>query len=423
MKVVAIVQARMGSTRLPGKVLLPAAGEPLIVHMMRRVKRCRTFDALWLATSVEPEDDRLDEVVRAAGFSVFRGSEEDVLSRYAEIARREKADLVVRLTGDCPLHDPAVVDEVVAFAGAHVREYDYVSNALIPSYPDGLDVEVCTRAALDEAHARAVLPVQREHVTPYIHRFNEGSGPFRVHNVRGVADFSHLRWTLDEPADYEFIQRVYDRLFPISPDFGWLDVIALLTSSPDLLTINGHIARNEGLDPMSFAGGSLTLRPARLEDAAPVWALANDPLIAANRFSAGEIPLDTHLDWFRQKLQSASTRMWILEGADGVAGQIRYDRTEDGLAEIDYWIAPSHRGLGLGPALLRRTWPAACRALGAAGVRGIVFDSNRSSMRAFEKGGFERVCQRPIGGRDCVIFERRLSTTGGAVSVTSERSA
>lgn len=409
MKVVAIVQARMGSTRLPGKVLLPAAGEPLIVHMMRRVKRCRTFDALWLATSVQPQDDRLDEVVRTAGFGVFRGSEEDVLSRYAEIARRENADLVVRLTGDCPLHDPTVIDEIVAFASAHVSEFDYVSNALIPSYPDGLDVEVCTRAALDEAHARAVSPVHREHVTPFIHRFKEGAGSYRVHHFRGVADFSHLRWTLDEPADYEFIRQVYDRLFPIMPDFGWFDVIALLTSSPELLAINRHITRNENVDPMSFAGGSLTLRPARLEDAAAVWALANDPLVAANRFSSGDIPLDAHRAWFQQRLESASTRMWVLAGSDGIAGQVRYDCTEDGLAEIDYWIAPSHRGLGLGPALLRRTWHRACRALGVSGARGIVFDSNRPSKRAFEKSGFAQVCKRSIGGRVCVIFERRLS--------------
>jgi len=241
MRTVGIVQARMGSSRLPGKVLMPAVGTPLIVHMLRRVSRCRTLDALWLATSVNRENDPLEACVAAEGHKVFRGSEEDVLSRFWSIAKAEGAQLVVRLTGDCPLHDPEVIDDVVAFARAHENDYAYVGNALRPTYPDGLDVEVCTAAALDHAYRHATDPRDREHVMPYIHRFHIDPGAAHVFHFRGPADFSHLRWTLDGPADYTFIREVLERLLPQAPDFCWLDVVALLTREPQLLQLNGGL--------------------------------------------------------------------------------------------------------------------------------------------------------------------------------------
>jgi spore coat polysaccharide biosynthesis protein SpsF (cytidylyltransferase family) len=242
-RVVGILQARVGSTRLPGKVLLPAVGTPLIVHMIQRVRRAATLSALWLATSASPENDPLAALGSELGVPVFRGSEDDVLSRFAEIAERASADVVVRLTGDCPLHDPGVIDEVVRhFLRA---DADYVSNSLVPTYPDGLDVEVFSRTALDRAHREAQTPLQREHVTPYIHRFHDGPGPFRVEHHRGPADFSHLRWTVDEPADYEFVRQVFEALHPANPAFGWLDVVALVTRKPALLGQSSGIPRNQ----------------------------------------------------------------------------------------------------------------------------------------------------------------------------------
>ena len=246
MKVVGILQARMGSTRLPGKVLLPAAGKSLIRHMLDRVKRSSTIDELWLVTSNDGANDPLANEVEKAGVAVFRGSEDDVLSRYAAVVERTAADWVVRLTGDCPLHDPALIDAVVNYATAYDSEFDYVCNSLQPTYPDGLDVEVFTSAALVRANKEANSALQREHVTPFIHRYHDGPGPFRVGHFIGPADFSHLRWTVDEQADYEVVKEIFEALYPINPVFGWMDILALTTRRPELIIKNSHIIRNEG---------------------------------------------------------------------------------------------------------------------------------------------------------------------------------
>ncbi len=246
MKVIGILQARMGSTRLPGKVLMPAAGKSLIRHMIDRVRRSSTIDELWLATSAGGANDALAEEIVKAGVSVFRGSEDDVLSRFATIAVRTNADWIVRLTGDCPLHDPVIIDAVVGFAVENADQFDYVSNSLQPTYPDGLDVEVFTAASLACADREARTSLQREHVTPFIHRFHDGPSPFRVGHFRGPADFSHLRWTVDEQADYEVVREVFDSLYPYNPDFGWLDVLSLVTQRPELIIKNSKILRNEG---------------------------------------------------------------------------------------------------------------------------------------------------------------------------------
>ena len=244
-RVVGILQARVGSSRLPGKVLMPACGRPLIARMIDRVRRANRLADLWLATSVNPENDALVEEARRLGVPVHRGSEDDVLARFAGAAAQARGDVLVRLTGDCPLHDPAVIDEAVglyAEGGA-----DYVSNALEPTFPDGLDVEVFSREALDRADREATTTVQREHVTPFIHRHHDPdpARPFRVRHFRAPADFSHLRWTVDEPADYDFVCRVFEALLPSQPDFGWLDVVALLTREPSLLGQNAGFQRNE----------------------------------------------------------------------------------------------------------------------------------------------------------------------------------
>ncbi len=232
-RVVAIIQARMGSTRLPGKVLREAAGRPLILHMLERVSRATRLDAVWLATTDRQRDDVLAEVVAAAGYAVFRGDEEDVLGRYHALALRERASVVVRLTGDCPLHDPQVIDEIVGEFLAPGRTAPLFTNARDRTYPVGLDTEVFEAAALHEAAAQAESPHAREHVTPHLYR--EGA---EVVHVKLDADFSHLRWTLDTVEDYALIAAIFDALYPVKPTFGWLDVLALVTQRPELLTMN-----------------------------------------------------------------------------------------------------------------------------------------------------------------------------------------
>ena len=245
MKIIGIVQARMSSTRFPGKVLLEVMGKPLILLMLERVNRCRHLDNLWIATSKEKSDDLLASVVEKAGYNVFRGSLDNVLSRYWQVAKQEKADVIVRLTGDCPLHDPAVIDIVVNHFIQNKDRVDYVSNVLPPTYPDGLDTEIFSFSVLDSAYKNAKSTFDLEHVVPYIRRKVSETG--KQSNLSGPADFSHLRWTLDEPEDYEFIKKVYEVLFPINSDFGWLDVIAWQTKNSERFKFNAMHKRNEGL--------------------------------------------------------------------------------------------------------------------------------------------------------------------------------
>jgi spore coat polysaccharide biosynthesis protein SpsF len=204
-RVVAIVQARMGSSRLPGKSLAPAAGRPLLATMLDRVAAAGALDALWVATTDAPRDDPIAELARASGAGVFRGSEHDVLCRYAGAAAAARADVVVRLTSDCPLLDPAVVDRVVAALDGH----DLATNAPPAgrTYPDGMDVEVLTRAALERADREATDPADREHVTRYLHH-----GGFDVQVVDLDRDLGDVRITVDTAEDLELVRGLLETL-------------------------------------------------------------------------------------------------------------------------------------------------------------------------------------------------------------------
>jgi glutamate-1-semialdehyde 2,1-aminomutase len=239
-KTVAIVQARMGSTRLPDKVLRPILGTPMIELLLERLRRARELDEIVLATSDSPGDDPLAAHAQLLGTTVFRGSERDVLDRYHAAATGAHADIVVRVTGDCPLVDPGLVDEAVrAFRGAGV---DYASNVDPPTYPDGLDIEVFSVEALRAAWTEAQRPEQREHVTPYL---REPGSRFRVLRLRNTEDLSGERWTVDEAADLEVIGAVF-RHFSPRRDFSWLEVLQLLRQQPGLFSTNRHLRRNEG---------------------------------------------------------------------------------------------------------------------------------------------------------------------------------
>lgn len=236
-----ILQARMASSRLPGKTMLPIwEGKGALELMLERVQPATTIDRLIVATTDTSADDPLEALCARLGVFCFRGAEDDVLDRYFQAARAmEDVTAIVRLTADCPLHDAGVVDEVVE---TFLRgNFDYVSNTLECTYPDGLDTEVFSFDALERAWHEARLPSQREHVTPYIRSNRE---QFRLHNVRCATDLSALRWTLDEPLDLEFLRAVYRHFGAIS--FGMRDVLRLLERQPHLSKINEEISRNEG---------------------------------------------------------------------------------------------------------------------------------------------------------------------------------
>ena len=227
-RVVAIVQARVGSSRLPGKVLMPIAGRPMVEHVLHRADAIDAVDEVVAALPDIAEDDPLAEVVRATGTRVVRGSPGDVLARYAAAATASAAEIVVRITADCPLLSPEVSGRVLAaFA-----DCDYASNTVVRTFPRGLDTEVFSRKALERAHAEARDPVEREHVTPFLYGHPDR---FVLRQVIDALDRSALRWTVDTPADMAFVSAVYEEL---GACFEMRDVLALLTKRPELNALN-----------------------------------------------------------------------------------------------------------------------------------------------------------------------------------------
>jgi spore coat polysaccharide biosynthesis protein SpsF len=240
MRTVIINQARMSSTRLPGKVLKEVLGRPLLDYQVERLRRVSLADELVIATTTNDADDMLVEFCRKRNIAVFRGSEEDVLSRYYQAAIEHQAELVVRVTSDCPVIDPKVVDRVVT-AFLERRDYvDYVSNTQVRTFPRGMDTEVFTFDALRMAHAEATLDYQREHVTPFLYRQPDR---FRVEQVVLATDLSSHRWTVDTPEDFELVSRIIEALHPRNPRFGLNDIIAFLDSNPSLMEINAHVVQ------------------------------------------------------------------------------------------------------------------------------------------------------------------------------------
>ncbi|WP_133511733.1 aminotransferase class III-fold pyridoxal phosphate-dependent enzyme [Candidatus Thiosymbion oneisti] len=239
MKTLAIVQARMGSTRFPSKVMQPILGKPMIGLLLHRLSLAKRIDRILLATSDHSRDRPLVEYVRELGYAVYRGSEKDVLDRYYQAAKPHKPAAVVRITGDCPLIDPAVVDAVVG--AFHADAVDYLSNTGQRTFPDGLDTEVFSFPALERASREATRPHEREHVTPYLRE----SGNFSLGNYPHEEDCSAERWTVDEPEDLDVVRYVFTHFHP-RLDFGWLEVLAWCRQQPELFAANRHLPSNEG---------------------------------------------------------------------------------------------------------------------------------------------------------------------------------
>jgi glutamate-1-semialdehyde 2,1-aminomutase/spore coat polysaccharide biosynthesis protein SpsF len=236
---VAIIQARMGSSRLPGKTMADVEGHPMVWHVAKRVQLAHKVDRVVIATSTAPTDDVIFNLCQTTGIRCHRGSETDVLDRFYQAACAENADTIVRVTADCPLIDPAVVDRVIELF--QQGNLDYVSNAMVRTFPDGLDTEVFSAAALETAWRDGQMSSDREHVTPYLR-----SGKFRTANVINPDTASgHYRWTVDEPIDLEFVRAIY-AAFRNQPSFGMADILNLVRQNPALATMNDHIVSNQG---------------------------------------------------------------------------------------------------------------------------------------------------------------------------------
>jgi len=244
-KVITVIQARMGSSRLPGKVFLPLAGKELLVRMAERVCRASLCGCLVIATTDRPADDAVARLCEREGYLCFRGHETDLLDRHYRAAKKYRAGAVVKIPSDCPLIDPAIIDRVILayLQGYHsAAPYDYVSNLHPPSYPDGNDVEIMSFKTLEEAWLEADQDFEREHTTPFIwerpQRFHLGNVSFKP----GIDYSMSHRLTIDYPEDYQAIKAIYDRLYDKNPNFGLEEILHLLQTEMEIFQINKKYA-------------------------------------------------------------------------------------------------------------------------------------------------------------------------------------
>lgn len=236
MGTVAIIQTRMGSTRLAGKVLSDIMGKPMVWHVVNRLRHTSKLNDIILAVPDTKENDVLESFAKENNIKYFRGSEENVLSRYYETAKKFKSDLIVRITSDCPLIDPKVVDLVIE---KHLNSgADYTSNVLKRTFPRGLDVEVFDFKTLEMAYKQAKQDFQKEHVTSYIYKHTE---LFHLNSIENNEDFSYMRWCVDEIKDLELVREIYSRLYKNNKIFLLKDIVNLFEKSPELLEINQNV--------------------------------------------------------------------------------------------------------------------------------------------------------------------------------------
>lgn len=243
MKVICIIQARIGSTRLPGKVLKKICGKTVLEHDIERLKRVKNINEIVIATTILEKDNSIIEEADRLGIKYYRGSEENVLSRYYFAAKENNADIVVRVTSDCPLIDSDVTEKIVQYFIDNSEKYDYVSNTIDRTYPRGLDTEVFSFKALEKAYNEAESQRDIEHVTPYIW---DNVNLFRLAQYKNDMDYSGLRWTLDTAEDFELISKIYSILYPYkNNNFNISDIVKLYIGNPELKEINGHIEQKK----------------------------------------------------------------------------------------------------------------------------------------------------------------------------------
>lgn len=239
MRVVAIVQARMGSTRLPGKVLRDLCGASMLARGIERLRNASSLEHIVIATTTRPEDDAIVDEAKRLSTQVYRGSAEDVLARYAGAARAANADVIVRITADCPLIDPRVVDQVV---GALTQDIDYASNTDIRTFPRGLDCEVFFRDTLDRLDRIATSVPAREHVTGFI---REQPALFRTAQLVADVDHSDLRWTVDTEDDFSLVHLLFERFHLASVAMDYRELVAEVRNDRAFLQINAHIEQKD----------------------------------------------------------------------------------------------------------------------------------------------------------------------------------
>jgi spore coat polysaccharide biosynthesis protein SpsF len=246
-RVVAVVQARMGSTRLPGKVMKSICNKPVIELMLERLSKSKLIDEIVVATTNLNEDNVIFDWAKKFEYSVFRGSELDCLDRHYQVGKKFDAEYVCKITPDCPFIDPQIVDKVIGYFLENSEKYDYVSNGHPPSYPDGLDMEIMHLSTLETAWKHSVDPIEREHTTTHIWK---NPNIFRIGNVLMSEEknlFMTKRWTLDYPEDFEFIEKVYENLYQNGKIFLMDEILEFLSKRPDIRKINSHLCEHNSV--------------------------------------------------------------------------------------------------------------------------------------------------------------------------------
>jgi spore coat polysaccharide biosynthesis protein SpsF len=356
-----IVQARTGSTRLPGKVLQDLGGRPLLRFMLDRLADLRVDD-LVIATSTLARDDVVAEIATAAGRPVVRGSETDVLDRFVTALDAHPADHVVRLTADCPLADPVLIESVLA---RHLdRGADYTSNVFPRTFPRGLDCEVVTADALRSAHAEATDPAEREHVTPFFYRRPER---FALANMRNDLPLGREGWTVDTADDLEFVRRLVERMG--DDGFAWRAAWAAM-------------GQRTPPDP-----DAVLLVPAGREHSAFFLACRNDADAVRHSRSQRPIGRAEHASWFSGVIDDPGVRMRVAMHAGEPVGTVRVD-VRAGVGEVGIAVAPTFRGQGLGTALLEALLDDVGADPQVVALTASVHTGNTPSMRAFARVGF-----------------------------------
>jgi spore coat polysaccharide biosynthesis protein SpsF len=352
----------MGSSRLPGKVLMELGGHPALGLLLDRLTRSGAARVV-VATSIEAGDDPIEGFCEDRGVQVVRGSESDVLGRFIDALDQFPASHVVRITGDCPLVDPAVVDEVI---GLHLRSAaDYSTNVLPRTFPKGLDAEVVRADALRVADAEAEDPLEREHVTPFLYRRPER---FRLANLRSGEDLGDERWTLDTAEDLDTLRSMVVALGARAADAGW----------PEVVSVVGRRAPNDGL----------RLRPATESDEELLLVWRNDPGTVRSSLASAVVAPEDHHRWFGDRLADAGCRVLVAESHGTAVGTVRVDVSE-GTGVVSITIAPDRRGEGLGGAVLRQLLRDLSGDAQVVDLVAAVRAENAASLAAFGSAGFQ----------------------------------
>jgi spore coat polysaccharide biosynthesis protein SpsF len=366
-----VVQARTGSTRLPGKVLAPVGGVPMLEFMLARLDSL-AVDDLVVATSVYERDDPVAQIAARMGIDAVRGPEQDVLARFGVALDAHPAQTVVRLTADCPLTDPRLVESVVV--RHHERGAAYTTNVMPRTFPKGLDVEVVAADALRYAIEEAGDPVEREHVTPFVYRRPER---FRLANVRSGMRLGAQRWTVDTAADLEWVRHAVARVG--DPQASWQEILAVVGTRHDCAAPCG-----------------LALRPAEGADAGRLLAWRNETEAVRQSASGRAVDSVEHARWFAGAIDDPAHRIWIGELDGRPIGMVRVD-VQSAVGTVSILVDAQARGRGVGTALLRALNETLCGDCQIKTLVAHVRPANSASLKAFGANGYESLGSAPDG--------------------------